>query len=155
MRFHLLDRIEEVSYNNFITGVKCVSLSDDVFEEHFPGHPVFPGSLILEGMAQLGGAFFELIMKREGRPVKRSVLSIVNKLKYRRPVVPGDRMLLRAEVASFREDYGVARVSAEVDGELSAEGELTFTFLDIGDESLTRSRLELYRICMKNTREVA
>lgn len=153
MRFHLIDRIEEIAYNEHITAVKCVSLSDDVFDEHFPGRPVFPGSLIVEGLAQLGGAFFELIMKREGRPVRECVLSIVNRMKFRRPVYPGDRIAMRADVVSYRDDYGVVSVSGAVDGEVCAEGELTFTFLDIADEALQRSRLELYRICMKNTRE--
>jgi 3-hydroxyacyl-[acyl-carrier-protein] dehydratase len=154
MRFHLLDRIEEVRYNDYITAVKCVSLSDDVFDEHFPGHPVYPGSLIIEGLAQLGGSFFELIMKREGKPALRSVLSIVNRMKFRRPVFPGDRMLLRADMVSFRDEFGVVRVQSEVDGEVCAEGELTFTFMDIQDESLHGSRLDLYKICMKNTREL-
>jgi 3-hydroxyacyl-[acyl-carrier-protein] dehydratase len=154
MRFHLLDRIEEVRYNDFITAVKCVSLSDDVFDEHFPGHPVYPGSLIIEALAQLGGSFFELIMKHDGRPVLRSVLSIVNRMKFRRPVFPGDRMLLRADMVSFRDNFGVVRVKSEVDGEICAEGELTFTFMDIQDESLHGSRLALYKICMKNTREL-
>jgi len=154
MRFHLLDRIEEISYNNYITAFKCVSLSDDVFDEHFPGHPVYPGSLIIEGLAQLGGSFFELIMKHEGKPALRSVLSIVNRMKFRRPVFPGDRMLLRADMVSFRDDFGVVRVQSEVDGEVCAEGELTFTFMDIRAESLHDSRLELYKICMKNTREL-
>ena len=155
MRFHLLDRIEEIHYNEYITAVKCVSLSDDVFDEHFPGHPVYPGSLIIESLAQLGGSFFELIMKHEGKPALRSVLSIVNRMKFRRPVFPGDKMLLRADMVSFRDDYGVVRVQSEVDGELCAEGELTFTFMDIRDDSLHHSRLELYKICMKNTREMS
>jgi 3-hydroxymyristoyl/3-hydroxydecanoyl-(acyl carrier protein) dehydratase len=152
MRFHLLDRIDEVSYNEYITAVKCVSLSDDVFDEHFPGHPVYPGSLVIEALAQLGGSFFELILKHEGKPPRQSILSIVNRMKFRRPVFPGDRMLLRAEMVSFRDEFGVVRVRSEVDGELCAEGELTFTFMDIRDESLHHSRLELYRICMSKTR---
>lgn len=154
MRFHLLDRIEEIRYNDWITAVKCVSLSDEVFDEHFPGHPVYPGTLIIEGLAQLGGSFFELIMKHEGKPVRRSVLSIVNRMKFRRPVYPGDRMLLKAEMVSCRDEFGVVSVRSEVDGEVVAEGELTFTFLDLPDETLHNSRQELYKICMKKTREV-
>ena len=153
MRFHLIDRIEEVHYNSSITAIKCVSLSDDVFDEHFPGHPVYPGSLVIESLAQLGGSFFELIMKHEGKPVQRSVLSMVNRIKFRRPVFPGDRMLLRADMVSRHDSFGVVSVRAEVDGEVCADGELTFTFLDIQDETLHKSRLELYKICMKNARE--
>jgi 3-hydroxymyristoyl/3-hydroxydecanoyl-(acyl carrier protein) dehydratase len=155
MRFHLIDRIEEVRYNEYITAVKCVSLSDDVFDEHFPGQPVYPGSLIIEALAQLGGSFFELIMKHEGKDQRQSLLSIVNRMKFRRPVFPGDRMQLRAEMVSLREEFGVVAVRSEVDGEVCAEGELTFTFMAIHDESLHDSRLELYKICMKNTRELS
>jgi 3-hydroxymyristoyl/3-hydroxydecanoyl-(acyl carrier protein) dehydratase len=154
MRFHLLDRIEEVRYNDYITAVKCVSLSDDVFDEHFPGHPVYPGSLVIEALAQLGGSFFELILKHEGKPPRQSLLSIVNRMKFRRPVFPGDRMLLKAEMVARRDEYGVVVVSAEVDNERCAEGELTFTFMDIADDRLHDSRLELYKICMANTREL-
>lgn len=154
MRFHLIDRIEEVRYNDSITAIKCVTLSDDVFDEHFPGHPVFPGSLIIESLAQLGGAFFELILKHEGKPPRNSVLSIVNRMKFRRPVFPGDRMLLRADMVSCRDDFGVVRVRSEVDGEVCAEGELTFTFHDLRNEALLASRRELYDICMKNALEL-
>lgn len=152
MRFHLLDRIEEVCYDDYITGIKCVSLSDDVFDEHFPGHPVYPGSLIIEGLAQLGGSFFELILNREGKTTMRSVLSIVNRVKFRKPVYPGDRMVLRADIVSRHDDFGVVRVRSEVDGEVCADGELTFTFMNIENVNLQGSRLELHSICMKNTR---
>ena len=154
MRFHLLDRIEEISYGKYITAVKCITLADDVFNEHFPGYPVFPGSLILEGLAQLGGSFFELMMKHQNLPVKRSILSIVNKLKFRRPAGPGDRLLYRADMVTMRDEYGVVKVKAEIDAEICAEGELTFTFVDIPDETLHASRLELYKICMKNTKVI-
>jgi 3-hydroxyacyl-[acyl-carrier-protein] dehydratase len=154
MRFHLLDRIEEISYGKYITAVKCITLADDVFNEHFPGYPVFPGSLILEGLAQLGGSFFELMMKHQNLPIKRSILSIVNKLKFRRPAGPGDRLLYRADMVTMREEYGVVEVKAEIDDEICAEGELTFTFVDIPDETLHASRLELYKICMKNTKVI-
>jgi 3-hydroxyacyl-[acyl-carrier-protein] dehydratase len=154
MRFHLIDRIEEISYGKYITAVKCVTLSDDVFNEHFPGYPVFPGSLILEGLAQLGGSFFEIMMDHEGKPVKRSILSIVNKMKFRKPAYPGDKLLYRAEIASIRDDFGVVNVRAFIENEICAEGELTFTFMDIPDVALHNSRMELYKICMKNTRVV-
>ena len=96
MRFHLIDRIDEIKYGEYITAVKCVSLADDVFNEHFPGYPVFPGTLIIEGLAQLGGSFFELMMDKERLPVKSCVLSIVNKMKFRKPVQPGDKLYFRA-----------------------------------------------------------
>jgi 3-hydroxyacyl-[acyl-carrier-protein] dehydratase len=154
MRFHLIDRIEEICYGKYITAVKCITLADDVFNEHFPGYPVFPGTLILEGLAQLGGSFFELMMKKEGKPIKRCILSIVNKMKFRRPAEPGDRLLMRADLDSMKDDYGVVKVSAEIEGEMCAEGELTFVFMDIKNDTLTSSRWELYDICMKNTKVI-
>ena len=153
MRFHLVDRVEEICYNKYIIGVKCVTLADDVFNENFPGYPIFPGSLILEGMAQLAGSFFELIMHKQNILSKRSVLTIVKQLKFKRPVVPGDRLIYRAEVKSLNEDYGVAAVCATLDGETCATGELIFNFFDIPNDVLQKSRETVYEICMRNTKE--
>jgi 3-hydroxyacyl-[acyl-carrier-protein] dehydratase len=152
MRFYLVDRVEEVCYDRYITGVKCVTLADEVFNEHFPGYPIYPGSLIMEGMAQLAGSFFELIMKERELPMRQSILSIVNRLKFKKPAEPGDRLFYRAEVVVMREEYGVARVFAEIDGAACAEGELTFVFIDINSERIRDSRREIYDICMKNAR---
>lgn len=154
MRFHLIDRIDEVKYGHHITAVKCVTLADDVFNEHFPGHPVFPGTLILEGMAQLAGSFFEMTDQKKGRTVKRSILSIVNQIKFRKAVYPGDRLFLRADILTHREEYGVAKVRAEIDGEICAEGELTFSFVSIQDTSLDASRREMRNICMRLAKEI-
>ena len=164
MRFHLVDRVDEVWRWTRITGVKCVSLSDDVFDEHFPGYPVFPGSLILEGLAQLSGSLFEMALRDIGSKdahaphvvVKRAALSIVREFKIRRPTVPGDRLNYEAEVLAMREDFGVTRVAATRDGELCAKGELVFSFVVIDDanasDRVTKSRLELYDIVTRDTR---
>lgn len=154
MRFHLVDRADEICYDKYITGCKCISLADDVFNEHFPGYPIFPGSLIQEGLAQLAGSFFEIMMNRKGWPVKHSVLTIVNKMKFRKPAGPGDKLIYRAEIQVMREDYGVADVTAELDNELIAEGKLTFSFLELNNEIVYKSRKEIYDICMRNTKVV-
>ncbi|MCB9497129.1 MAG: beta-hydroxyacyl-ACP dehydratase [Fibrobacteria bacterium] len=154
MRFHLIDRIEEIRYGKHIVGVKCVSLSDEVFDEHFPGYPVFPGSLVLEGMAQLAGSFFEIMMDHDGLELRQSVLVMANRMKWSKPAEPGDRILYRADILSRREDFGVAKVQASIDGEVSATGELTFSFVLVDDEELRRSRAGLYRFCMKKTRVI-
>ena len=67
MRYVLLDRISELHPPEQAVGVKCVSLADDVFVDHFPGHPVMPGALILESLAQLGGVLLEATMRSRGR----------------------------------------------------------------------------------------
>jgi len=150
----MLDRIETICHGKFIIAVKCISLSDDVFNEHFPGYPLFPGSLILEGLAQLGGSFFEITMKERGFPIKRAVLTIVRHLKLRRPACPGDRLQYRAEIISMQDEYGVARVLATLDNEICAEGELMFHFVDVPNDTIQRSREELYAIVTKDMKVV-
>lgn len=154
MRFHLVDRIDEICYGRYIAGVKCITLADDVFNEHFPGYPIFPGSLIQEGLAQLAGSFFEIMMNKKGLPVKHSVLSIVNKMKFRKPAGPGDKLIYRAEITVMRDDYGVAAVKAVLDGDTIADGELTFSFIGIENPKVYESRKEIYDICMRNTRVI-
>jgi 3-hydroxyacyl-[acyl-carrier-protein] dehydratase len=154
MRFHLIDRIEEISYGKHIAAVKCISLADDVFNEHFPGYPIFPGSLILEGLAQLGGSFFEIMMKERKLPIKRAVLSIIKQLKFKKPVGPGDRLIYRAEIVSMQEEYGVVNVSARLEDEICAQGQLMFTFVDLPNEKLKESRQELYDIVTKNMKVI-
>lgn len=154
MRFHLVDRVDAVCYDKYIIGVKCVTLADDVFNEHFPGYPIFPGSLIIEGLAQLAGSFFEIIMTRRGITTKRSVLTIVRSMKFKRLVEPGDKMVYRADIKSFNDDFGVAEVVAEIDGEVCAQGELLFNFFELPSQALQASREEVYRICMKNAKEI-
>lgn len=152
MRFHMIDRIEEICRWKRISAVKCISLADDVFNEHFPGYPIFPGSLILEGLAQLAGSFFEMAMQDQGLANRRTVLSIVREFKIRQAAGPGDRLLYEAEIVSMQEAFGVARVVATLDGKLCAKGELMFTFLTLENEALSRSRNELYEIVTRNTR---
>jgi 3-hydroxyacyl-[acyl-carrier-protein] dehydratase len=155
MRFHLIDRIEQVAYGSHIEAVKCVTLTDDVFNEHFPGFPVFPGSLILEGMAQLGGAFFEIMMRHQGLPVKRAVLVLVQQLKFKRPVIPGDKLRYRADKISMQEGFGAVKVQAQLEsGEICSEGELLFSFLDVQNETLNKSRDEIYDIYTRNMKVV-
>lgn len=146
----MIDRIETICHGKYITAVKCISLSDDVFNEHFPGYPIFPGSLVLEGLAQLGGSFFEITMKERGLPIKRAVLTIVRQFKLRRPAGPGDRLQYRAEILSMQDDYGVAKVLATLDNEPCAEGELMFHFVTLPNEKIQQSREELYGIVTKD-----
>lgn len=154
MRFHLVDRVEEICYGKYIIGVKCITLADDVFNEHFPGYPIFPGSLILEGLAQLGGSFFEIMMNEKGIPLKRAVLTIIKRMKFRKPSGPGDKLIYRSDIVTMRDDYGIAKLRAELDGEICTDGEFTYSFLDIKNEVLQKSREDIYKICMRNAKVV-
>lgn len=154
MRYYLADRIEEIEYGKSITGVKAVSLADDTFNEHFPGFPVFPGSLILEGAAQLAGSLFELTIARRQLPQKRCVLSIVNRFKFRQPAYPGDRLVFDITVKTMQEGHGVVDAAVKIEDKLCAEGTLTFIFLEIQNETLHRARMELYELWMRDAREI-
>jgi len=152
MRFYLFDRIDEICEWKTIRAVKCITLADDVFNEHFPGYPIFPGTLMIEGLAQLGGSFFEIAMTRQNLPIKRAVLSIVREFKIKKPARPGDRLIYTAEIVTMQENYGVSKVSATLDGELCAAGELLFTFMALPDEKIRESREALYAIVTTETR---
>ena len=154
MRFYLIDRVNEICYGKYITAVKCISLSEEIFDYHFPGHPVFPGTLIIEGLAQLSGMFLELTREKDNMAQKLCVPAVVEKMKFRKSAVPGDRLLMRAEIKTLREDYGQVTVCAEIDGDICAEGILTFSFFEAGDEALVQSRKAVYDIYMKNAVEV-
>jgi 3-hydroxyacyl-[acyl-carrier-protein] dehydratase len=155
MRFFLIDRIEEICYGKYITGIKSISLSDDTFNEHFPGYPVFPGTLIIEAVAQLSGSLFELTLEHSNKPIKRSVLSIVNHFKFKKPVYPGDRLILRVDIKKLEEDYGVVKTSIEVEGDVYCHGELTFMFVEIDNPELHKARNKLYKIWMRSANQIS
>lgn len=156
MRFYQVDKVTELCPGKYVEGVKCVSLDNDIFDEHFPGCPIFPGTLIIEGMAQLSGMFLEWCRNQQGCAPKRAALSLVQKVKFRDMVTPGDRLTYRADVKClYPDEYGAVQVKAiRDDGRICAEGELVFTFLDILDEEMQRVSDALMRAATRNARIV-
>jgi 3-hydroxyacyl-[acyl-carrier-protein] dehydratase len=151
VRFFLVDRIDRLKRFTFAEGTKCITLSDDSFEHHFPGQPVYPGALLIETMAQLGGALMELSMCKPGVPTPRCVLSKVES-KFRDFARPGDQLTVRADVISHHEDS--ARLRAKVSrGEQSlAEADLLYLYLRIDDAALEASRQQYLAILTRATR---
>jgi 3-hydroxymyristoyl/3-hydroxydecanoyl-(acyl carrier protein) dehydratase len=143
MRYVLLDRITALTPPDRATAVKCVSLSDDVFADHFPGLPIFPGALVLEALAELGGVLLEATMRERGREDLYAVLSIVERMKLRRRVSPGDRIELEARGLAAQEEGGRVRVSAHIDNQLVTETELTFTLVPITNPTVIAQRRQL------------
>ncbi len=158
MRFLLLDRITSLERDR-ATAVKCVSLADDVFVDHFPGHPVLPGTLIVEALAQLGGVLAEAAMRTEAtRPEAvqtelHALLTMIHKAKFRRVVRPGDRMELEAKLVTVSEDGGQVRGTAMVDGQLAAEAELGFAFAKVTNERLIAHRRAILEVWLHGTIE--
>jgi 3-hydroxyacyl-[acyl-carrier-protein] dehydratase len=143
MRYVLLDRITSLEPPERAVGVKCVSLSDDFFVDHFPGHPIMPGALILESMAQLGGVLLEATMRGRGRADLHALLVMADKVKFKHAVRPGDRLQLEALGVVASEDGGRVKAKAHKDDIVAAEAELTFAFARIEHPKLLERRREV------------
>lgn len=125
--FLLVDRILEMEEGTRAVGQKLVTINEPFFQGHFPGHPVMPGVLIIEALAQTGAVAF---MSQPAYRGKLALFGGVDKVRFRRQVVPGD--LLRLEVTIDKVKRGVGKGSgrATVDGELACEGGLLFAVVN-------------------------
>ncbi len=131
--FLLVDRITELEPSKMITGYKNVSISEPVFQGHFPDHPIYPGVMIIEGMAQAGGVLAFKSMKeadQESSQEKVVYFMSIDKAKFRAPVVPGDRLEYRLTVIKNRGAVWNLDAKAYVDGKLVAEAELKAMIVD-------------------------
>ncbi len=125
--FLLVDRVTALEEGKSIKAYKNVSISEPVFEGHFPGHPIYPGVMIIEGMAQAGGVLaFKSASKEEQEAAKDKVVYFmsIDKCKFRNPVRPGDKLEYELEVIKHRGSIWVLDGKAYVEGKLVAEAEL-------------------------------
>lgn len=128
--FLLVDRILEVEPGKRIVGIKNVTMNESFFQWHFPGHPIMPGVLLLEAMAQTGGV---LAMKSvPPEQVKNKVIYFmsIDKAKFRKPVVPGDQVRFELDVIKMRSTIMSLKAVALVDGAVVAEAELMAMVVD-------------------------
>lgn len=122
--FLLIDRITEyVAYEHAVM-LKNVTINEGFFQGHFPEHPVMPGVLVVEAMAQAAGVFAVRSIGKEG-PDHIVYLMGLDNVRFRRPVVPGDQLWIRVEKQRIRENVWRVGATAEVDGERAAEAVLT------------------------------
>ena len=126
--FLLVDRIDEIVPGERIVGTKNVTINEPFFQGHFPGHPIMPGVLIVEAMAQVGGVF--ALASDDENQGKVTYFVGIDKAKFRRPVRPGD--VLRFELALIGSRRGIYTFEAKalVDGKVVAEAELKATFAE-------------------------
>jgi UDP-3-O-[3-hydroxymyristoyl] N-acetylglucosamine deacetylase/3-hydroxyacyl-[acyl-carrier-protein] dehydratase len=120
--FLLVDRIVELEPGKRVVGLKNVTINEPFFQGHFPGHPIMPGVLIIEAMAQVGGMLLlGAIPERQDRVVYFTTL---NNVKWRRPVKPGDQLRFELEILQVRGSMAKMSGVARVDGEVVAEAEM-------------------------------
>jgi len=125
--FLLVDRVLDYEAGKKITCIKNVTMNEPFFEGHFPGHPVMPGVLIIEGMAQAGGVLVGLSMGDEFKDNICYFVGVEN-TRFRRPVVPGDQLRIEMEAISCKRGIWSFAGRAYVDGKLATEADLKATF---------------------------
>lgn len=125
--FLLVDKITEFEEGKRIKGIKNVTANEPQFTGHFPGNPIMPGVLITEALAQVGAVMLLSMPENKG---KLGVFTGINNFKFRRQVVPGDTLVLEAELLTYRHGMGKAQVKATVEGQMAAGGEISFAVVD-------------------------
>lgn len=125
--FLLIDKILELEEGKRAVGIKNVSFNEEYFQGHFPQKPVMPGVLIVEALAQVGAC---AILSSEENRCKIALFAGIDKMRFKRQVIPGDQLYLEVELTKVKGTIGKGRAKATVDGEIAAEGELMFAIVD-------------------------
>jgi len=131
--FLLLDRVIKLEKGKYIEGYKNVSISEPVFQGHFPDHPIYPGVMIIEGMAQAGGVLaFQSYSEEEQNDLNNKVVYFmsIDKAKFRSPVTPGDRLMYKLSVIKHRGAVWHLDAKAFVDDKLVTEAQLKAMIVD-------------------------
>ncbi|HET7753920.1 MAG TPA: 3-hydroxyacyl-ACP dehydratase FabZ [Anaeromyxobacteraceae bacterium] len=128
--FLLVDRITSVEEGKKIVGLKCVTMNEPFFNGHFPGQPVMPGVLILEALAQASALLVLRTMPPAERTNKVIFFMAIDGARFRKPVVPGDRLELHCELLRSKGAVIKAKGEARVDGQVVAEGEFMAMLAD-------------------------
>ena len=125
----MIDRVLELEPMRRVLCLKNVTVNEAFFQGHFPGRPVMPGVLVIEALAQAAGVLF--LHDREDRRKKLIYFTGIERARFRRPVVPGDQLLLEVEVVRVRSIHARFKTWARVDGELAVEAICSSTMVDV------------------------
>ena len=121
--FLLVDYIEDYVPGEYAVGYKCVKFREDFFKGHFPQQPVMPGVLIVEALAQTGAV---AILSQEENKGKIAFFGGIDKCRFKRKVVPGDKLRLETKIIKQKGPVGIGEAIATVDGKVAVKAELTF-----------------------------
>ena len=123
----LLDKVV-VASDTVVVARRIFKHEEKIFEGHFPGHPIVPGVYLVEAMAQVGGL---IVTQMPDLPKGLFVFAGIDGVRFRRPVVPGDQLVIRCELLSLKRNrFGKVKAEATVDGDLACSGELMFSLVD-------------------------
>ena len=125
--FLMVDRVIDIEAGKRAVGIKNVTANEEFFTGHYPGHPIMPGVLIIEAMAQLGGLLLARELEHTG---KVAVLLSLDRVKFRRPVVPGDQLILEAQARRVKSRTGHVFCTARVGDAFVAEADIKFMMVD-------------------------
>ena len=121
--FLLIDTVEELEPGKRVVAKKCVTYNEPFFQGHFPSNPVMPGVLICEALAQAGAV---AILGLEENKGKTAYFASMDKVKFKKKVLPGDVLMLEVELVKIKGPFGIAKAKATVDSKVAVSGEFTF-----------------------------
>ena len=124
--FLMIDKVEQLIEGQSCIAYKTVCINEPHFAGHFPGNPIMPGVLIVEALAQTGAV--AILSKKENKG-KNALFGGIDKLRFKRQVVPGDVLKLEVKIIKRKGPIGIGQALATVDGKVAAKGELTFALV--------------------------
>lgn len=155
MNYWFLDRILEFEHNRRVLAVRCVTSGEDQFLLHFPVRHIMPGALIIETMSHTGSALLDLSTRLE----RKSIPLMINRVRFRSPVMPGDRMIILAEAVSIHEDAAEIRFTVKTqEDRVVSDGEITYRIFPLLElpmvDEMIRYTKNYYQRVMIGTRIV-
>jgi 3-hydroxyacyl-[acyl-carrier-protein] dehydratase len=145
MRYYMIDRVLEFVPGERAVGIKAVTFESEVLHDHFPGYPILPGTMLVEGMAQLSGFLIEMTINRR-ESVRRAILVKIEEAKFHNMAEPGDCITIEARMGEQLDDAVRTSVRAAVGEKKIATATLMFALREIPFPAIHEQRRNVYQI---------